>query len=105
MENPLLGWKTLTDCLKPGGLMMIGLYSELARQDIVKIRNEISELGIGASDMEMRLFRDEIIKSEKEYHKIARKRLDFYSLSTLKDLLFHVQEHRFAIPQIKDYLT
>ena len=84
---------------------MIGLYSELARQDIVKIRNEISELGIGSSDMEMKSFRDMIIKSEKEYHKITLKRLDFYSLSTLKDLLFHVQEHRFAIPQIKDYLT
>ena len=30
---------------------------------------------------------------------------DFYSLSTLKDLLFHVQEHRFTIPQIKDCLS
>ena len=29
---------------------------------------------------------------------------DFYSLSTLKDLLFHVQEHRFTIPLIKDHL-
>ena len=27
--------------------------------------------------------------------------VDFYSLSTLKDLLFHVQEHRFSIPQIQ----
>ena len=52
----------------------------------------------------MRLFRDEIIKSRKEHHKIIRKRLDFYSLSTLRDLLFHVQEHRFTIPLIKDYL-
>jgi hypothetical protein len=25
---------------------------------------------------------------------------DFYSLSTCRDLLFHVQEHRFTIPQI-----
>ena len=30
--------------------------------------------------------------------------VDFYSLSTLKDLLFHVQEHRFTIPQIKNHL-
>ena len=29
---------------------------------------------------------------------------DFYSLSTLRDLLFHVKEHRFTIPQIKDVL-
>ena len=42
----MAGWRVLTDCLKPGGLMWIGLYSELARQHIVKIREEIRELGI-----------------------------------------------------------
>ena len=41
MEDPMAGWKILTDCLKPNGLMKIGLYSELARQDIAKIFNEI----------------------------------------------------------------
>ena len=25
MDNPMAGWKILTDCLKPGGLMKIGL--------------------------------------------------------------------------------
>ena len=30
---------------------------------------------------------------------------DFYSMSTLRDLLFHVQEHRFTIPQIEANLT
>ena len=28
MDEPLIGWKSLTDILKPGGLMNIGLYSE-----------------------------------------------------------------------------
>ena len=50
------------------------------------------------------VFRDTIIRSEKNHHKKIVKSPDFYSLSTLKDLLFHVQEHRFTIPQIKDYL-
>ena len=27
--------------------------------------------------------------------------MDFYSMSTFRDLLFHVQEHRFTIPRIK----
>ena len=105
MEYPMAGWKVLTDCLKPGGLMQIGLYSELARQKAsAKIRNEISELGIGSSDAEMKLFREIIIKSEKVHHKLIREYSDFYSLSTLRDLLFHVQEHRFTILQIKDCL-
>ena len=29
---------------------------------------------------------------------------DFYSVSACRDLLFHVQEHRFTIPQIADCL-
>ena len=40
MDEPMAGWRVLTDLLKPGGLMKIGLYSQSARQQIVKIRNE-----------------------------------------------------------------
>ena len=61
MDNPIQGWKVLTDCLKPGGLMKIGLYSELARQHIVEIREEIRQKGIGSSNAEMRTFRETII--------------------------------------------
>jgi SAM-dependent methyltransferase len=104
MDNPMAGWRILTDCLKPDGLMKIGLYSELARQHIVKIRAEISNVGIGSNYEEMRSFRDTIMRSEKDHHKLIIKFPDFYSLSTLKDLLFHVQEHRLTITQIKDYL-
>ena len=104
MDNPAEGWKILTDCLKPGGLMKIGLYSELARQHIVEIRKEISNEGIGSSDDEMKSFRDTIIVSEKDHHKRILNFIDFFSLSELKDLLFHVQEHRFTIPQIQDCL-
>ena len=100
----MAGWKVLTDCLKPGGLMKIGLYSELARQHIVAMRQEISKAGIGSSDAEMKSFRDVIINPNEDHHKLITRSEDFYSLSTLKDLLFHVQEHRFTIPQIKDHL-
>jgi 2-polyprenyl-3-methyl-5-hydroxy-6-metoxy-1,4-benzoquinol methylase len=105
MDNPMAGWKVLTDCLKPGGLMKIGLYSELARQDVVKIKEEIKQQDIEPSDAEMRSFRDVIIGSHKDHHKLVTNSPDFYSLSTLKDLLFHVQEHRFTIPQVKDCLN
>ena len=104
MDNPLLGWQILKDCLKLGGLMKIALYSELARQAVVKIRNEISQQGIGSSYFEMRSFRDGILKSDKDHHKEVLNFPDFYSLSEVRDLLFHVKEHRFTIPQIKDYL-
>ena len=49
MLDPMAGWKVLTSLLKPGGLMRIGLYSELARQDIISMRDEIRLLGLGTS--------------------------------------------------------
>ena len=105
MDDPVAGWRVLTDCLKPGGLMKIGLYSELARRHIVEMRREISKAGIGSSDAAMRSFRKKVIKSGKSHHKKILNSHDFYSLSSVKDLLFHVQEHRFTITQIKNCLS
>ena len=104
MDDPMAGWKVLTDCLKLGGLMRIGLYSEIARQHIVKIRKDISNADIGSSDEEMKSFRYTMTRSEKDHYERILISSDFYSLSELKDLLFHVKEHRFIIPQIKGYL-
>ena len=104
MNDPMVGWRILTDCLKTGGLMKIGLYSELARQHIIKIKEEIKKLGIGSSSIEIKCFRDIIMQSSERRHKHILNFSDFYSLSELRDLLFHVQEHRFTIPQIKDHI-
>ena len=84
--------------------MKIGLYSELARQHIVEMREEINQGGSGSSDLAMKSFRNGVINSNKDHHKKILNSADFYSISTLRDLLFHVQEHRFTIPQIKDCL-
>jgi len=105
MHDPFAGWRVLTDCLKPGGLMKIGLYSELARQNIVEIRQEISKSGIGSNDAAMKSFRAMVMTSDQSHHKQILNYSDFYSLSELKDLLFHVQEHRYTIPQIQDCLS
>ena len=85
--------------------MKIGLYSELARQHIVEMRQEISKAGIGSSEAAMKSFRTMVMTSDLKHHKKIVNSPDFYSLSTLKDLLFHVQEHRFTIPQIQDCLS
>ena len=105
MDDPFAGWQVLVNCLKPGGLMRIGLYSELARRHIVKLREEIRDAGIGSKDFEMKLFRLNMIEAEKKQYKDIQNFNDFYSLSEFRDLLFHVQEHRFTIPQIKGCLS
>ena len=100
MDDPMEGWKVLTDLLKPGGLMKIGLYSELARQNVTKIRQEIKTLGVAATDRGMMGFRQSVISSNKAHHIEIVKSPDFYSLSTVRDLLFHEQEHLFTLPMI-----
>ena len=105
MDDPMAGWRSLTDCLELGGLMKIALYSELARKHIVRMREEISQSCIGSSGVAMRSFRNHIINSSEVHHKGMQSTKDFYSLSELRDLLFHVQEHRFTIPQLKDCLS
>ena len=105
MSDPLEGWKVLSQSLKENGLMRIGLYSNLARQHIAKTRNEITQTKIGSDDLSMKIFRNQIIQSQEDHHKKIILTNDFYSVSSLRDLLFHVQEHRFTIPQIENCLS
>ena len=104
MDEPIDGWKVLTDILKPSGLMKIGLYSELARKNIEEVRKEITLGKVGTSEADIRNFRQSLIESQEKHHQQLTMSSDFFSLSTLRDLIFHVQEHRFTLPQIKNCL-
>ena len=105
MDEPMVGWRVLAELLKPGGLMKIGLYSKLARHDIAELRKGISALKVGTSEADIRKFRQSLIESHDENHQRLTTWIDFYSLSMIRDLLFHVQEHRLTIPQIKNHLN
>jgi tetratricopeptide (TPR) repeat protein/SAM-dependent methyltransferase len=104
LGDPLAGWQVLVDLLRPGGLMKLGLYSEVTRQDIISGHHLIAEKGYTTSPEDIRRCRQDIItKAEDGNRKMAeicRKR-DFFSLSECRDLLFHVQEHRFTLPQVQ----
>ena len=104
MEDPIKGWRALLKTLRPGGLMKIGLYSDLARQHIVEIRNEIETNHASAAVDKIQELRATILSSDKDHHKKIKSSPDFYSLSEVIDLLLHAQEHRFCIPQLKDIL-
>jgi SAM-dependent methyltransferase len=101
MADPLAGWRALTALLKPGGLMKLALYSEAARQHILAARELIAARGYSPTPDGIRRCRREIFAraSEPAMAKLAAGR-DFYSLSLCRDLIFHVQEHRFTLPQI-----
>ena len=104
MDEPMAGWRVLVNLLRVGGLMKIGLYSELARRHVKRVRGEIAQQGIGASGVEIRQFRRSVIESHREHHKQLTRNFDFFSLSTVRDLIFHAQEHCFRLPQIESCL-
>jgi tetratricopeptide (TPR) repeat protein/2-polyprenyl-3-methyl-5-hydroxy-6-metoxy-1,4-benzoquinol methylase len=105
MDDPMLGWRVLVDLLTTGGLIKIGLYSELARRSIVKVREEIASLQLGASEAEIRRYRLSLANSDNPIHQQVSSYPDFYSLSMLRDAIFHVKEHRFTLPQIEGCLA
>lgn len=108
LGDPLAGWRVLADLLRPGGVMKIGLYSETARQHLIAGRSLIAEKGYAASPEDIRRCRQDIISlaasGNAEMAKICHGE-EFFSLSQCRDLLFHVQEQRFTLPQIEQSLA
>lgn len=105
LKEPLTGWRRLANLLRPGGLMHIGLYSAAARQDINAARSYLAQQGRDYSVPEVRRLRAEVAGRAPgdQLHNLTNFS-DFFSMSECRDLLFHVQEHQFSIPQIADFL-
>ena len=103
MQDPYEGWRVLRSLLKPGGRMRIGLYSELGRRAVVRARELIASQGYKPDAEGIRACRA-ALRSRAEFQSIVRNE-DFYSMSGCRDLLFHVQEHRFTLPQIEAMLA
>jgi len=100
LADPWSGWRALLPLLRPGGLMRIGLYSERGRATIVEARRFIAEHGYAATAADIRRSRQELVAKLPALTRYP----DFFSISGCRDLLFHVQEHRLGLPQIKEFL-
>jgi 2-polyprenyl-3-methyl-5-hydroxy-6-metoxy-1,4-benzoquinol methylase len=105
MKEPLLGLKVLLELLEPHGFLRLGLYSETARKAIVKARELIRKENFKNTNEDIRICRELIMNKNDDplFSKISWG-VDFYSTSNVRDLLFHVQEHRFTIPEISEIL-
>lgn len=95
-------WRILLSRLAPDGFMHIGLYSEAARRDVVAARTFIADGGYHATPEEIRRCRQDLIATP--LRSVARF-ADFFSTSECRDLLFHTQEARVTIPDIKAFLA
>ncbi len=101
LRNPLDGWAVLSGLLKPDGLMRVGLYSKRGRSHVVAARALIESAGFRADAEGIRAARG-ALKSLSADDVASGVTLgpDFYTLSSCRDLLFHVQEHLTSLPDI-----
>ena len=102
VEDPLEGWRALYRRLRPGGFMKLALYSETARRHVVAARAYIAERGYGTDAESIRQCRQEIMASEDPLLRSVARGRDFFSTSMVRDLIFHIKEHRFTIPWIAE---
>ncbi len=111
LQDPLAGWRILLSLLRPGGFMRLGLYSETARAAVVEARKFIALQGFGANAPDIRRCRQALIEAASvtdaadantaaRFAQLSSFR-DFFGTSECRDLLFHVQEHRYTLPDLK----
>lgn len=104
MADPLAGWRALLGLMRPNGVMQVGLYSELARTEIVAARAMIAERGYRPTPEDIRRCRQDLLQDAATSEVFSRMN-DFYSVSACRDLLFHVHERRLGIPALKAFLA
>jgi len=106
LDDPWAGWRVLLSLLRPGGHMRVGLYSELGRPGVIAGRALVAERGFSADADGIREFRQTLIAGNfgPPLSDLITKARDFYTVSEVRDLVFHVREHRMTIPQIAAFL-
>jgi SAM-dependent methyltransferase len=103
MPDPWAGWREIIKLMKPDAVMQVGLYSKHARRDIVAARQIIADRGYRPTPDDIRRLRHDLATSGDNF---SFMRLDdYFTVSTCRDLLFHVHEVRTTIPEIKAFLV
>ena len=106
MVDPYAGWRALLGRLRPGGLMLIGLYSAISRR-VIRAQSENPDWpGPNADDDELRTYRRRLMQGGFGEDAFAlTKTIDFFTKSGFRDLALHVSERTCAIPEIGDFMT
>ena len=105
LDDPEQGLNILLDTLETNGFLKLGLYSKLARQHIVEARKFINKNKFTDDIAGLRNFR-ELAKNNKDNISLQKlnDNYDFHTTSSLRDLVFHVQEHQFSLSKISRIL-
>jgi 2-polyprenyl-3-methyl-5-hydroxy-6-metoxy-1,4-benzoquinol methylase len=96
LADPFAGWRVLTSLLKPHGFMLMGFYSREGRRDLPH-RGAMAAPVTAAAVRQAR-------RHLAEQGAPVTERVDFFTASTCRDLLFHMQEHRLTLAEIDGFL-
>ncbi len=100
MADPEAGLRALAGVLRPGGAIRVGLYSEHARQLLTTARAVAEAAGRDGSPDGIRGFRRDVVDGDETQLTGLLRSPDFYTVSSCRDLVFHVHERRFTIPKV-----
>jgi tetratricopeptide (TPR) repeat protein/SAM-dependent methyltransferase len=103
MKDPVAGWRVLDGLLVDDGLMMIGLYSEIARKGVTAIGEVFRNEGLTPERDNIRAFRRRLMTGRMPDHGVPNSP-GFYYTSGCRDLLFHYMEHRYTLPQLDEII-
>ncbi|MFA6267204.1 MAG: class I SAM-dependent methyltransferase [Pseudolabrys sp.] len=102
MADPLTGWRELIKLMRPNGFMQVGLYSAYARKEINAARKLVAERSYAATADGIRRARQDLFALPTPFKFMTLR--DFFATSEVRDLIFHVHEQQFTIPEIRDFL-
>jgi SAM-dependent methyltransferase/Flp pilus assembly protein TadD len=100
MDDPIAGWRALRAVLAPGGVMRIALYSRLAREGLLRTGERLAAQGFDGSAKGIKDGRQTLILANSPDSAKILAADDFYTLSGCRDLLFHVRERQFSVPEL-----
>ncbi|MCL4764695.1 MAG: methyltransferase domain-containing protein [Hyphomicrobiaceae bacterium] len=105
MADPWNGWRKLLACLKPGGLMYVGLYSAVSRANLRALREDPDYPGPDCDDDAARAYRARILgrPAGSPAAELTASR-DFYTLHEFRDLALHASEQHVTLDEIGRFL-
>ncbi|MEL6342319.1 MAG: tetratricopeptide repeat protein [Myxococcota bacterium] len=106
MARPQDGLAALVRRTRPGGVLRLGLYSERARGPEIAARALAAEQGWSTDAAGLRAARRALMGLPPDHpaYDVVRSP-DFFSVSGVRDLVLHEQEHRYTLPALYALLT
>jgi Flp pilus assembly protein TadD/SAM-dependent methyltransferase len=105
LDKPFDGISILNNLLNKNGLMKIALYSEYARSNVNIAREVIKKAGLTDTKEDILKFRNYVIDINDEYLNPLMMWSDFFSISELRDLVFHKNEHQYNLLEVKKIIS